>query len=105
MQIEMKQIAVGGGSRMLSGTATSDPGSCRRKDGGAATALPALILTAEHVGTRTTIRIAPMAQRRRTLVVAELGENGSMDLSVTPDGAAMMPFLGLPGGMRMQGEM
>jgi hypothetical protein len=105
MQVEMDRIAVGRGDRMLSGNATSDPGSCRPKKAGAASALPALVLTAEHVGNRTTIRIAPMAQRRQVLVNAELSEDGTTDLSVTPEGAAMMPFLGLPGGVHLQGEM
>jgi hypothetical protein len=105
MQVEMDRIAVGSGDRMLIGNATSDPGSCRPKKAGAASALPALVLTAEHVGNRTTIRIAPMAQRRQVLVNAELSEDGTTDLSVTPEGAAMMPFLGVPGGTHLQGEM
>ncbi len=90
---------------MLSGSATTDPGSCRPKKGGVTSALPALILTAEHIGNRTLIRIAPMTQRRRTLVTLELAESGAVDISVTPEGATMMPFLGLPAGARIQGEM
>jgi hypothetical protein len=105
MQVEMDRIAVGRGDRMLIGNATSDPGSCRPKKAGAASALPALVMSAEHVGNRTTIRIAPMAQRRQVLVNAELSEDGTTDLSITPEGAAMMPFLGLPGGVHLQGEM
>ena len=105
MQVEMERIAVGGGAQMLSGTATSDPGSCRPKGGGAPAPVPALILTAEHVGNRTLIRIAPMTQRRRVLVTAELAEDGTIDFGVTPDGAAMLPFLGLPGGTKIQGRM
>jgi hypothetical protein len=105
MQVEMDRIAVGGGTQMLSGTATSDPGSCRPKGAGPASPLPALILTAEHIGNRTMIRIAPMAQRRRVLVSAELAEDGTLDFGVTPDGAAMMPFLGMPAGARIQGQM
>jgi hypothetical protein len=105
MRVEMERIAVGGGGRMLAGTAESDPGSCRPKAAGAATAVPALLLTAEHIGNRTTIRIAPATQRRRTLVIAILSEGGAVDLSVTPDGAAMLPFLGLPPGARIQGTM
>ncbi|WP_294062224.1 hypothetical protein [Sphingomonas sp.] len=105
MQIEMERIAVGGAPQMLSGTATSDPGSCRPKGAGAASALPALILTAEHIGNRTQIRIAPMTQRRKTLVSAELAEDGTLEFGVTPEGAAMMPFLGLPPGARIQGAM
>lgn len=105
MQVEMERIAIGGGARMLSGNVASDPGSCRPKRGGAASPLPALILTAEHIGNRTLVRVAPMAQRRRTLVTLELVEGGTVDISVTPEGAAMMPFIGLPAGARVQGEM
>jgi hypothetical protein len=105
MQVQMERIAVGGGSQMLDGNAASDPGSCRPKGAGAASALPALILTAEHIGNRTMIRLAPMAQRRKILFTAELSEDGTVDLGMTPEGAAMMPFVGLPGGARIQGSM
>jgi hypothetical protein len=105
LQVEMKRIAIGGGNRMLDGTLTSDPGTCRPKGAGAASAVPALILNAEHIGTQTRIRIAPMAQRRKVLVEATLSEGGAIDLSVTPDGAAMLPFLGVPPGVRIQGQM
>ena len=105
MQVEMERIALGGGDRVMIGNATSDPGSCRPKRAGAASALPALILNAEHVGNRTTLRIAPATQRRQTLVNAELSEGGVVDLSVTPDGARTMPFLGIPGGVHLQGAM
>lgn len=105
MQVEMERIAIAGGARMISGNTASDPGSCRPKNAGAASAIPALILTAEHIGNRSLIRVAPMTQRRRTLVTLELAEDGTVDLSVTPDGATMMPFLGLPAGARIQGQM
>jgi hypothetical protein len=105
LQVEMKRIAAGGGATVLDGTVASDLGSCRAKRGGAATALPALILTAEHVGTRSAVRIAPATQRRRTLVSADVAEDGAVDFAVTPEGAAAMPFLGLPGGTRIQGRM
>lgn len=105
MQVGMDRIALGGGSQMLSGSAASDPGSCRPKGAGPAAPLPALLLTAEHIGNRTQLRIAPATQRRRTLVTAELAEDGTLDLGVTPEGAAMMPFLGLPAGARIQGQM
>ncbi|UYY59634.1 hypothetical protein [Sphingomonas sp. S2-65] len=106
MQVDMDRIAVGGGDQMMAGRVASDPGSCRAKAGSAASSpLPPLLLTAEHIGTRTTLRITPAAQRRQVLVEANLSENGTLDLSVTPEGAAMMPFLGLPPGIRVQGEL
>lgn len=105
MQVEMERIAIGGGNQMMDGTLTTDPGTCRAKTGGPATAVPALILTAEHIGNTTRIRIAPMTQRRKLLLEATLAESGVIDLSVTPDGAAMLPFLGMPPGVRIQGQM
>ena len=105
MQVEMKRIAIGGGGRMMDGTLTTDPGACRPKGAGAASAVPALILTAEHIGNTTRIRLAPMTQRRKILLDAVLAESGTLDLSVTPDGAAMLPFLGVPPGVRIQGQM
>lgn len=106
MQIEMDRIAVGGGSgQMLGGKVISDPGTCRAKTGGTASAVPALILTAEPVGDKTTLRIAPAAQRRRVLVDAVLEDDGTLDLGVTPEGAAALPFLGIPGGSRIKGAM
>lgn len=106
LQVDMDRIAVGGGSQMLAGKAASDPGSCRAKAGSsAASPLPPLLLTAEPIGGRTTIRIVPATQRRQVLVQAELSEAGTLDLSVTAEGAAMMPFLGLPPGVRIQGAL
>jgi hypothetical protein len=105
MQVEMERVAIGGGGRMMDGKITTDPGSCRPKASGGATAVPALLITAEHVGTRTTLRIAPSAQRLKTLMTAVLSEDGTLDISMTPDGAAILPFVGLPGGARIQGRM
>ncbi|RYY29491.1 MAG: hypothetical protein EOP62_00985 [Sphingomonadales bacterium] len=105
MQIEMKRIAIGGGNQMLDGTLTTDPGTCRANGGGAASAVPALILTAEHIGTATRIRLAPMAQRRKILLDATLAEDGTLDIGLTADGAAMLPFVGMPAGLRIKGQM
>lgn len=106
MQIDMDRIALGGGSQMVAGKAVSDPGSCRAKrSSAAASPLPPLLLTAEPIGGRTTIRIVRAAQRRQILLQAELSDAGTLDLSVTPEGAAMMPFLGLPPGVRIQGAL
>jgi hypothetical protein len=96
LQVEMERIAIGGGAGCSAAPRRAIPAAAAPRNAGAASALPALILTAEHIGNRNLIRIAPMAQRRRTLVTFELGEDGTVDMSVTPDGATMMPFLGLP---------
>ena len=104
MQIEMQRIASGGGARMADGKVTTDPGSCRAK-AGAPVAVPALLITAEHVGDRTTFRVAPSAQRLKTLMTAVLREDGALDISMTPEGAAVLPFVGLPSGATVQGQM
>jgi hypothetical protein len=101
LQVEMQRI----GARMADGKVTTDPGSCRAKNGGGPVAVPALLISAEHVGDKTTIRVAPSAQRMKTLMTAVLGEDGSLDLTMTPDGAAVLPFVGLPAGIRVQGQM
>jgi len=38
-------------------------------------------------------------------MTAVLSEDGALDISMTPDGAAVLPFVGLPGGARIQGQM
>lgn len=105
MQVEMARIAVRGGTQMLDGKVTTDPGSCRAKTAGGATAVPALLLTAEHIGPRTTIRLTPATQRRQLLLDAILSEDGTLDIGMSKDGAAALPFVGLPGGARIQGKM
>ncbi|HTG37281.1 MAG TPA: hypothetical protein VL973_00555, partial [Sphingomonas sp.] len=71
---------------------------------GAPVPTPAMILTAEHVGTESRIRIAPIAQRRRTLIDAVLGEDGSYRVTLTPDGAGLLPFTGLPAGVSVESQ-
>ncbi|WP_188054568.1 hypothetical protein [Sphingosinithalassobacter sp. CS137] len=105
MQVDMDRIVAGGGEQMLQGTIVTDPGSCTPRGGGAATPVPALLLTAQHIGDETRIRLTPAAQRRQTLVEATLTEDGTIDVGVTQDGARVLPFLGVPGGMRVQGQM
>ncbi len=105
MQVELPRVAIGGGERAVEGTIATEPGSCAPKAGGAAGALPALQLKAEHIGTSSRITLTPRAQQRRILLDATLAEGGGLDFSLTPEGAALMPFVGLPGGTRMQGEL
>lgn len=104
-QVEIDRLAIGGSSQMMKGELVSDPGSCTPRGAGAATPLPSLILTSEKIGTETRIRVAPATQRRKTLINAVLRENGEMELSLTPDGAAMMPFMPLPAGVPFRGKL
>ncbi|MES2444319.1 MAG: hypothetical protein V4574_15940 [Pseudomonadota bacterium] len=104
-QVEIERAEFGGSGQMMKGTIISDPGSCQARGAGAATQLPSLILTAEKVGTVSRIRVAPAAQRRKTLLNAVLQENGALEVSLTPEGAEMMPFIGLRPGIKIRGQM
>lgn len=104
MQVEMPRIAIGGGARMADGVATSAPGACAAT-GGVAVAVPALRLSAEHVGQVTRILLTPATQRRQVLVDATLAEDGALAVSLTPAGAATLPFIGLPGGAALSFRM
>lgn len=104
-QVEMQRIVSGGSGQMMQGQVVTDPGSCRARGAGAPTALPSLVWNAEKVGKETRITLAPAAQRRKLLITATLAEDGTVDMTVTPDGAEALPFLGARPGMRIQGEM
>jgi hypothetical protein len=105
MQLQFAKIAIGGGDQAIDGKLTTEPGTCTAKNGGTATAVPALALTAEKTGNATRIRIAPAAQRRQTLMEATLGEDGRLGIHMTADGARILPFTGMPAGATIEGAM
>jgi hypothetical protein len=105
MQAEFPKLRFGGSAQMVEGNLVTDPGSCAPKRGGAATAVPSLILTAEKIGTESRMRLAPATQRRRTLMTLVLNEGGTLDVTLTPEGAAALPFVGLPPGGSLRGEI
>lgn len=105
MQVEMDRIVAGGDGQMLQGTVVTDPGSCAPRGGGAATPVPALLLTAQQIGRESRVAVTPAAQRRQMLVQATLGETGAIDFTVTGDGARVLPFLGVPPGVRIDAQM
>lgn len=105
MQLQFAKIAIGGGDQAIDGTLRTEPGTCAAKNGGAPTAVPALLLTAEKVGTETRIRIAPATQRRQTLMDATLSEDGQLSFRMTADGARILPFTGMPAGVSIAGQL
>jgi hypothetical protein len=105
LQLEFPRARLGGSGQMVEGTLTSDAGSCAPKRGGTPTAVPPLILTAEHVGTESRLRLAPATQRRRTLMTITLTEDGTVNVGMTPEGAAALPFVGLPPGGSIKGQI
>ncbi|MFD1786596.1 hypothetical protein ACFSC3_03325 [Sphingomonas floccifaciens] len=105
MQLDFPKVKLGGSGQRIEGELLTDPGSCRPKAGGVATPVPALVLTAVHVGDRSTLRLAPATQRRRTLMTIQLSGDGAVELQVTPEGAAVLPFVGLPPGGSIKGQI
>ena len=102
MQVRFPHLAFGPGHGLVDGEATIDPGACRKTPDGAPVPTPAMILTAEHLGTESRIRLSPIGQRRRTLIDATVGEDGGYKVTLTPDGAAALPFTGLPPGVGIE---
>ncbi|MBB5699923.1 type II secretion system protein N [Sphingomonas yantingensis] len=102
MQAEFPHLSFGPGHGLIEGQATIDPGACRKTPDGARVPTPAMILTAEHLGTDSRIRLAPIGQRRRTLIDSTVSEDGGYKVMLTPDGAAMLPFTGLPAGVGIE---
>jgi len=105
MQVELPRLVAGSGDRQAQATILSDAGSCMARPTGVASTVPAMILTAEHVGRETRIRLAPQAQRRQTLVEAVLAEDGAYRMTLTSDGAAALPFTGLPPGVTVESRL
>ncbi|KQN19248.1 hypothetical protein ASE86_12070 [Sphingomonas sp. Leaf33] len=105
LQLDFPRAKLGGDGQMIAGQMLTDPGSCRPKAGGVATPVPALVLTADHVGNRSTLRLAPATQRRRTLLTMVLGGDGTVEVQLTPEGAAVLPFVGLPPGGSLKGKI
>ena len=63
------------------------------------------MLTAQHIGNQSRMTLSPATQRRRMLMGIVLGENGTVDLTLTPEGAAALPFVGLPPGGTIRGKI
>ncbi|SOB86578.1 hypothetical protein SAMN06297144_1684 [Sphingomonas guangdongensis] len=105
LQLEFPRAKLDGSGQLVEGTLTSEAGSCAPKGNGVPTPVPALILSAEHVGTESRLRLAPATQRRRTLMTITLGEDGAVDVRMTPEGAAALPFVGLPPGGSIKGQI
>lgn len=105
MLVDFDRIAVGGGDNAAKGTLRTEAGSCRPKAGGTATPTPPLLLVAEKIGPQTEFRLTPATQRRQVLIRATLTEAGALKITVTPDGATTLPFLGVPGGSTLEYQL
>lgn len=104
MQLDLPRVKLGGGGQMVQGMGTIDPGTCFATGANAAASpTPAMAFVADHIGTQSRIRLTPMGQRRRTLIDATLDEEGGYRLTLTQDGATLLPFTGFPAGTAIEG--
>ena len=105
MQVDFPRVRVGGDEQMVAGRLATDAGSCAPKRGGAPTAIGPMMLTGEAIGAESRLRLVPATQRLRTLMAIVLTQDGTVTLSMTPEGATALPFTGLPGGASIKGQI
>ena len=105
MQVEFPKIVLGGSGQMVQGELTTESGVCSPKKGGTPTAVPPLLLSARKIGTESRLTLTPADQRRRVLMTIVIADAGTVEITMTPDGAQLLPFAGLPPGASIKGEM
>lgn len=104
MRVDLARLSIGGGRQGADGRVRSEPGSCQ-PFGGAAVAVPALALDIRQTPGLAVIGLAPVGERRNPFLVGGLGEDGKLRLIVSAEGAAALPFLAPPGGMKIETEL
>lgn len=105
MQVDIPRARLGGDEQMAAGRLATDAGSCTPKRGGVATPVGPLLLTAEAIGAESRLRLVPATQRLRTLMAIRLQHDGTVTIEMTPEGAAALPFVGLPAGGSITGQI
>lgn len=104
MRVDLARVAIGGGKQGADGRIASEPGNCG-PFGGAPVAVPAMAFDVRQTPGMAVINLAPAGERRRPFIVGGLTEEGKLRLIVTAEGAAAMPFLSPPGGMKIETEL
>lgn len=104
LQVDLQRLALGSGEQEARGEIRSEAGSCHPVgDAGLPTAVPPLILLAERDLRRGTIlSLAPIGQRRTRLMEGSLSRDGRLELRITREGAAVLPFAAPKGGLSIQ---
>lgn len=104
MQVDLTRLSIGGGKQGADGHIRSEPGSCQ-PIGGAPVPVPAMRFDVRQTPGMSVINLAPAGERRNPFLVGGLGEDGKLRLIVTAEGAAALPFLAPPGGMKIEMEL
>jgi len=105
MQIDIREMSLGGGDRGADGRIRAQPGVCQAFGGAAPVAVPALTLDLDRTPGVTMINLVPRGGVRTPFLVGGLEEGGRLRLIVTAEGAAALPFLSPPGGMKVETEL
>jgi hypothetical protein len=103
-RVDLARVSIGGGKQGADGRVRSEPGSCQ-PFGGAAVAVPALALDVRQTPGLAVINLAPIGERRDSFLVGGLSEDGTLRLIVSAKGAAALPFLAPPGGMKVETKL
>lgn len=101
MQVDIKSLTIGGSAQGGDGRVTSDAGSCQAFGAPAPVPVPALALDLRQTPGLMVISLAPLGHRRAPYLVGGLAETGKLDLIMTAEGAAALPFAAPPGGMKI----
>lgn len=104
LQVDLARLSIGGGQQGADGHVRSEPGSCQ-PIGGAPLAVPAMLFDVRQTPGMAVVNLAPAGERRNPFLVGGLGEDGKLRLIVTAEGAAALPFLAPPGGMKIETEL
>ncbi|WP_156679473.1 hypothetical protein [Sphingomonas profundi] len=105
LAVDVPHAAIGGEAPAFLGRVRGDPGTCRPKAGGAATATPALIATGRQEGADARITVSPQGQTRTRFVEVLLAPGGALNVTVTAEGARALPFAAPAGGMSVSTEL
>ena len=105
MQIDIRQVSIGGGDRGAQGRIRGDPGVCQAFGDAPPRAIPALSLDITQTPGVAVINLAPRGRRSVPFLVGGLETDGHLRLIVTAEGAAALPFASPPGGMKIETEL
>ncbi|PCE41407.1 type II secretion system protein N [Rhizorhabdus dicambivorans] len=105
MQIDLERLSIGGDDQGAEGRLRSDPGSCQAFGGQPPVGVPAMALDIRQTPGLAVINLAALGQPRTPFVVGGLDKDGKLQLIVTAEGAAALPFASTPGGMKIETEL
>lgn len=105
LQIDFDRAAIGGGDQGGQGRIRSEAGVCQGFGGQPPVSVPAMAFDIRQTPGLAVINLAPVGRPRTPFIVGGLSEAGHLNLIVTGEGAAALPFASTPGGMKLEMEL